>query len=90
VIGTGDMHGPGAATPAGPAAPARLPTPAGLVVPGGAVVPSSCGMLVPPPLNVYMSIKIATQLVKLYYYQKCARNLYTPLEPEVLTVETLL
>jgi hypothetical protein len=53
-------HGAGAAAPAGPDAPARL------AVPGGAVVPSSCGTLVPPPLNVYLSKNIATQLVELY------------------------
>jgi hypothetical protein len=54
-------HLAGPTTPAGPGAPA------GPTVPGGAAVPSSCGTLVPsPPLNVYLSIKIATQLMKLY------------------------
>jgi hypothetical protein len=43
-------HGAGPAAPAGPA------------VPGDAVVPGSCVTLTPfSPLNVYLSIKIATQ-----------------------------
>jgi hypothetical protein len=51
---------------AGPATPARLAAPTGLAVPDGAAVPRLCGTLVPFPLNVYLSIKIATQLMELY------------------------
>jgi hypothetical protein len=43
---------------AGTAGHARPAAPAASAMPCGAVVPSSCGTLVPSPLNVYLSIKL--------------------------------
>jgi hypothetical protein len=60
-------------------------------VPGEVVVPSSCGTLVPfLPKCVPVHENCSTTRGTLLVLKMCMELVYTPLELEVLTVESLL